>query len=159
MPGQMPGQATPGAHDQGRAGSAAPGRDMPGQGMMGPGMMGHGMMGPGMMGMMRGGMMGGRMTGGMPGLPGGGDESVPSLALRAVGARMHRDMAFAYTGDVDADFVRNMIAHHQGAIDMATVAIAFGKDAEIRKLAEAIVKAQQAEIATMRDWLARKAPR
>ncbi|TIP21922.1 MAG: DUF305 domain-containing protein, partial [Mesorhizobium sp.] len=44
---------------------------------------------------------------------------------------------------------------HQGAIDMAKVVIANGKDPEIRKLAENVVKAQEAEIKKMQDWLAK----
>jgi uncharacterized protein (DUF305 family) len=48
-----------------------------------------------------------------------------------------------------------MIPHHQGAIDMAKVVIANGKDPEIRKLAEGVVKAQEAEIKEMKDWLAK----
>ncbi|MCC6947698.1 MAG: DUF305 domain-containing protein [Bradyrhizobiaceae bacterium] len=84
------------------------------------------------------------------------DESASSLAFRAANEKMHRDMAIAYSGDADADFVRGMIPHHQGAIDMAKIVIAFGKDPEVRKLAEEIVKAQEGEIALMRAWLANK---
>ena len=38
--------------------------------------------------------------------------------------KMHKDMDIAFTGDADADFVRSMIPHHQGAIDMARVVLA-----------------------------------
>jgi uncharacterized protein (DUF305 family) len=81
------------------------------------------------------------------------DESVPSLAFRAVNEKMHRDMAIEFTGNVDADFAKAMIAHHQGAIDMAKITVAFGKDPQIRRLAEEVIKAQEAEITTMREWL------
>jgi uncharacterized protein (DUF305 family) len=72
--------------------------------------------------------------------------------------RMMKDMMVPYTGDADVDFVRGMIPHHQGAIDMAKVVLEHGKDPAIRKLAEDIVKAQEGEIAWMQDWLKKNAP-
>jgi uncharacterized protein (DUF305 family) len=48
-----------------------------------------------------------------------------------------------------------MIPHHQGAVDMANVVIKYGKDPELRKVAEGIVKAQEEEIAFMKAWLAK----
>lgn len=76
-------------------------------------------------------------------------------AYRAANMAMHQAMDIAFTGDADVDFVRGMIAHHQGAIDMAKVVIDHGQDPEIRKLAEGIIAAQEGEIAFMQDWLAK----
>ncbi|WP_296744307.1 DUF305 domain-containing protein [Mesorhizobium sp.] len=84
-----------------------------------------------------------------------GAESPSTAGYAAAMDRMHKDMMIKYTGDADVDFVRGMIPHHQGAIDMAKVVIANGKDPEIRKLAEGVVKAQEAEIKEMQDWLAK----
>lgn len=66
---------------------------------------------------------------------------------------MHAGMNIDYSGDADIDFVRGMIAHHQGAIDMARVVIEHGSDPEIMALAENIIEAQEAEIAFMEEWL------
>lgn len=67
--------------------------------------------------------------------------------------KMHYGMMVNYSDNADADFVRGMIPHHQGAVDMAKIQLQYGKDPEIRKLAEGIIKAQEVEIKQMQDWL------
>jgi hypothetical protein len=85
------------------------------------------------------------------------DAPASTRAYREANDRMHGAMAIAFTGDADVDFARGMIPHHQGAIDMARVVLEHGEDPEIRALAEAIVTAQEEEIAFLEAWLAEHA--
>ena len=86
--------------------------------------------------------------------PPAGDQSPSSQAFAKITAGMHKSMAVPLSGDADVDFVRSMVPHHQGAIDMARIELEFGKDPKIRKLAQAVIEAQQAEIEMMQAWLA-----
>lgn len=68
--------------------------------------------------------------------------------------KMHADMAKSMNSDnADIAFADGMIAHHLGAIDMAKIELKYGKDPEMRKLAQAIIDAQGPEIAQMQKWL------
>lgn len=72
---------------------------------------------------------------------------------------MHIAMASTTpSGDNDADFVRLMLPHHQAAIDMAKAQLAYGKDPQIRRLAQEIITDQQSEIELMQLWLKQHGP-
>jgi len=64
--------------------------------------------------------------------------------------RMMKDMHVASTGNVDLDFTRMMIPHHQGAVDMAEALLRHGKNEELKALARGIIAKQREEIALMR---------
>ncbi|TCP89065.1 uncharacterized protein (DUF305 family) [Rhizobium sp. PP-CC-2G-626] len=84
-----------------------------------------------------------------------GDQGPSSQAFAKANARMHEGMAITYTGKADVDFAKGMIAHHQGAIDMAKVELEFGTDPNLRALAQEVIAAQETEITRMKDWLAK----
>lgn len=113
--------------------------------MQGRGMMqGQGMMqGPGMMGQ------------GMPMQQSSNDPA--TRAFQDANRRnMQTMMAMPMTGNADRDFATAMMHHHQGAIDMAQVELQYGKDAELKQMAQKIIADQQKEIDQLRTWLNRQ---
>jgi uncharacterized protein (DUF305 family) len=85
------------------------------------------------------------------------DASESTKAYETAMTMMMTDMVTNYTGKSDVDFATGMILHHQGAIAMAKVALQYGKDVDIRKLAENVIKAQEGEISSLKNWLAKAA--
>jgi hypothetical protein len=69
--------------------------------------------------------------------------------------QMMEDMhAPGYSGNPDVDFLAMMIPHHEGAVEMARLALIYGTDPLTRRLAEEIIASQTAEIAAMKERLA-----
>jgi uncharacterized protein (DUF305 family) len=52
--------------------------------------------------------------------------------------KMMTAMEIQPSGDVDHDFVAMMVPHHQGAIDMARAQLRYGRNAQLRRLAQEI---------------------
>lgn len=76
------------------------------------------------------------------------------------GAMMKMDpamMSGMMAKDADVAWICAMIPHHQGAIDMAGVGLKNGDNPESKKLAEQTIRAQEKEIAELKDWLQKHA--
>jgi len=65
---------------------------------------------------------------------------------------MSSDLQNRTDDDFDKNFVAMMIAHHQGAIDMAKLSETRAKHDEIKQLSKEIITAQTKEIEAMRQW-------
>lgn len=63
--------------------------------------------------------------------------------------KMMKGMDVKPTGNVDVDFAAMMIPHHQGAIDMALSELRYGKNEQLRRIAQEIIVEQQQEINAM----------
>lgn len=82
------------------------------------------------------------------------DAATAEEAYRLAMDRMHGPMMSGIAdADPDVAFVRGMIPHHQGAIDMADIVLKFGKDPQNQHFAREIIDMQTREIAEMRAWL------
>src|SRR5580700_9933532 len=77
------------------------------------------------------------------------DESSFLRENEAAMTKMMNDMAAKPTGDIDRDFVAMMAPHHQGAIDMAVIELRYGKNEQLRRIAQEIIVDQMQEIAVM----------
>jgi Domain of unknown function (DUF305) len=64
--------------------------------------------------------------------------------------KMMNDMTIKPSGDIDRDFVAMMNPHHQGAIDMAVIELRYGKNEQLRRIAQEIIVDQMQEIAAMK---------
>ena len=106
---------------------------------------------------MQQGMMPGMQQGAMPGMQQG---AMPASAnhmemMQKMEAMNKAMMGTPMTGNPDQDLVNMMMPHHQGAIDMARIYLRDGKDPEIRRMAQKIIKDQEKEITQFKAWQAK----
>ena len=109
--------------------------------------------------MMQGGMMHGAVDASKAAGMAPADGNVPDFTRAYVDAMdaMHGPMMDGVMADdPDTAFVRGMIRHHQGAIDMARIVQQHGDDPQTKAWAEQIIAAQEREIAEMEAWLKEK---
>ena len=104
------------------------------------------------------GNMQGQMSHGMQGMMGQMTE-----AQRGFHDAMMRMNAPMMTGIMakDADVARacSMIPHHQAAVDMSRVVLRTGDNAEVKRMAEKVIRDQETEIAELTSWIERNAAR
>ena len=80
------------------------------------------------------------------------DATPGDRAFAASEAEMHRKMAAASGRTIDQAYVAKMIAHHEGAVAMAKVALRDSRNPDIRRMAQTVIDAQTREIAEMKAW-------
>jgi len=70
--------------------------------------------------------------------------------------RMHARMMTANGSDVSETFIRKMIEHHRGALDMSRTVLEHGGTADVRQMAQATIASQGAEIEQLQQMLERR---
>ena len=93
-------------------------------------------------------------------LPAAADSLAAAFAAENEAAmnKMMAAMEIKPSGDIDRDFAAMMIPHHQGAIDMAQAELRYGRNEQLRRIAQEIVVEQQQEIAAMHLALGQPLP-
>lgn len=82
------------------------------------------------------------------------DTSRPGDELmKAMAASMDQMHSVQMSGDFDVDFANMMIAHHQGANDMAQVELSQGKDEKMKAKAQEIITMQKDEQQKLKDFV------
>lgn len=81
------------------------------------------------------------------------DDAASTRDFKQAHIDMMQNMNMEFSGNADADFARSMIKHHQGGIEMAKIQLKHGKDPEMRKMAEKMIKEQGEDNEKFEAWL------
>ena len=64
-----------------------------------------------------------------------------------------------FSNNADRDFITGMLPQQQGVAAIARVELQYGKDPEMRKLAQSILDLQASQMALMEQWQAQHPPK
>ena len=88
-----------------------------------------------------------------------GTATNSNMPFMAAMDKMMKDMhSMKMTGDADHDFAMMMKSHHQGAIDMAGIEVAQGKDAELKGVAQKIIDDAQKDMKELDAFMSSHQP-
>ncbi|MGP5176591.1 MULTISPECIES: CopM family metallochaperone [Psychrobacter] len=82
-------------------------------------------------------------------------EAMQTAYAKGMDAMHSEMMAGIADPNPDMAFARGMLPHHIGAVDMAKIQLKYGKNEEMRQLAQQVIDAQQPEIEQMQNWIAK----
>lgn len=84
------------------------------------------------------------------------NDPPPTKDFKEAHMDMMKNMNMEFTGNADVDFARSMIKHHEGGIAMAKLQLKHGKDPEMRKKAEKLIKDQSEDNKEFQAWLKKR---
>ncbi len=82
------------------------------------------------------------------------NEEMHNELSQTMKAMMDKMNNMQMTGNADKDFAMMMVPHHEGAVKMAEDELSHGKQFELKKMAQKMIKDQNKEIADFKAWLA-----
>jgi uncharacterized protein (DUF305 family) len=75
------------------------------------------------------------------------------MGMEEMMGNMTMELSGKTGNEFDRAFIEEMIVHHEGAVEMAEMALENAERAEIKTMANAIISAQTTEINQMKGWL------
>jgi uncharacterized protein (DUF305 family) len=85
-------------------------------------------------------------------MPDGSMMETKKMGMDEMMHAMNAELEGKTGSDFDKAFLSEMIVHHEGAVEMAELALTNAKQQELKDLAEAIITAQKGEITQMKAW-------
>ncbi len=91
-------------------------------------------------------------TGMMHRMPDGSMMETRKMGMDEMMHAMNAELEGKTGAEFDKAFLAEMIVHHEGAVEMAELALTNAEQQELKDLAKAIISAQKGEIAQMKAW-------